>query len=133
MLPIIFINCAAAPFIDDIIYGHKTYETRTRDTLRQFVGRRALLAETGNGRPVVRCSAVITCAVPVDDRTTWRKMRRSTRVPSGSLYDWQPGTRRKWLYGLSGVIACWPFVAPEGVRHGRVWMEYIEKEGANNV
>ena len=130
MLPFIFINCAAAPFIDDIIDGRKTYETRTRDTLRQFVGRRVLLAETGNGRPVVRCSAVITCAVPVDDRATWRKMRRSTRVPSGSRYDWQPGTRRKWLYGLSGVVACWPFVAPEGVRHGRVWMEYNNDGGA---
>ena len=37
MLPIIFINCAAAPFIDDIIDGRKTYETRTRDTLRYML------------------------------------------------------------------------------------------------
>ena len=124
MLPIIFINCTAAPFIDYIIDGRKTYETRSHDTLRQFVGRRVLLAETGRGRPVVRCSAVITCAVPVDDRTTWDTMRCSTCVPSRSRYDWQPATRRKWLYGLSGVVACWPFTAPEGVRHGRVSMEY---------
>ena len=124
MLPIVFINCAAAPFIDDIIDGRKTYETRTRDTLRQFVGRRVLLAETGNGRPVVRCSAVITCAGPVADRATWQKMRCCTCVPSGSRYDWQPGTHRKWLYGLSSVVPCFPFIPHEDVRHGRVWMEY---------
>lgn len=128
MVPVVFINCSSAPFIDDIINGRKTYETRTRDTLRALVGRRVLLAETGhNGRPVVRCSAVITCSAQIDDRETWRKLRRFTRVPSGSRYDWKPGTRRKFVYGLSGVVPCWPFIPPEGVRHGRVWMEYIEK------
>ena len=126
MTPIIFINCSAAPFIDDIISGKKKYETRTRDMLRRFVGQRVLLAETGSGRPVVRCSARIRYHSVITDRNYWTYfLRKDACIPAGSRYDWQPDTRKKHIYCLEDVQpVSAPFPAPEGVRHGRVWMEY---------
>ena len=68
MTPVIFINTTSSPFVDDIIDGRKTYETRTRNTLKSLLtwalGERILIAETGHGDPVVRCSAVIDYIPP---------------------------------------------------------------------
>lgn len=129
MIPIVYINCSAAPFISDIIGGKKVYETRSRDTLRVFIGRRVLLAETGkHGRPVVRCSAVIDNAITCD-RGAFQRLRHLHRVPRGSAYDWKPETKKKVLYRLVDVQPVTPFPAPEGVRHGRVWMEYENNGG----
>lgn len=126
MIPVVFINCRLFPFIAWILAGRKLYETRTRNTLRALVGQRVFLAETGRGgRPVIRASAVITEAFPVDNRKSWNKLRRHTMVMKGSVYDWNDSTRRKWLYKLDDVQPVNPFVPPEGVRHGRVWMELL--------
>lgn len=130
MIPIVFINCREHPFLAAIMSLDKTYETRSRNTLRALVGQRVLLAETGTGRPVVRCSAIIRCAVPVTDRKTWQAMRKAHRVPRGSRYDWKKDTRRKWLYMLDGITYCVPFQPAEGVRHGRTWMEYDDGKEA---
>ena len=128
MIPVVFINCRSVPYLDMIIDGQKTIETRTRDTLRNMVGRRVLLAETGNGKPVVRCSAVIRSARPIYDRKIWNSLRRKHRVPEGGQHDWKPETKVKYCYDIVGVVACWPFTPPEDVRHGRVWMEYNNEE-----
>lgn len=126
MIPIVFINCATTPYIDDIMLQRKTCETRTRNTLRALVGSRVLLAETGtrSDGPLVRCSARIVSAVPVYTRSAWSAFRPLHRVPAGSAYDWTDTTRVKWLYQLSDVQPVAPFTAPPGTRHGRVWMEY---------
>ena len=123
MIPVVFINCVSAPFLDDIISGRKQYETRSRDMLARLVGCRVLLAETGNGRPVVRASAVLQSGRPVD-RIGWECLRRRTCVPAGSQYDWKPDTKVRYCYQLFDVRPVSPFTPPEGVRHGRVWMEY---------
>ena len=124
MIPVVFINCRSIPFLDLIISGEKNIETRNRDTLRSVVetGNRVYLAETGNGRPVVRASAVICSGRPVD-RIDWECVRKRTCVPVGSKYDWQPDTKAKYCYDLFDVRPVEPFTPPEGVRHGRVWME----------
>lgn len=125
MIPVVFINCRVAPFIDLIMRMLKLYETRTRDTLRSVVGQRVLLAETGRGRrPLVRCSAVIGQPVIVRSRSDWRRFRKACRIAPGSTYDWQPGTNVKYLYPLLDVVPLDPFTPPEDTRHGRVWMEY---------
>ena len=68
MIPVLFINCSGEPFVDWIIDGLKQFETRTRNTLKTLLswalGRRILIAETGHGRPLVRCSAVIDHGAP---------------------------------------------------------------------
>lgn len=128
MTPVIFINCSREPFIDWIISGGKQYETRTRNSLKSLMSwavcERILLAETGNGAPLVRCSAVIDCVIAVHSREEWEKYRQETVIPVNSQYDWKPGTKVKHLYHLSDVQEVTPFRLESGRRHGRVWMEY---------
>ena len=124
MMPVVFVNCKDTPFVDLIICGRKQFETRTKNTLGKLVGKRVLIAETGCGKPVVRCSAVISYAIPVNSQHSWEMHRRRCGISSGSKYNWKPDTKVKWLYRLCGVVACYPFTPPEGIRHGRAWMEY---------
>lgn len=131
MIPVIFINCSDHPYIDEIMNGTKTYETRTRNTLKALLswelGERVLIAETGNGAPVVRCSAVIDHFKAVYTKERWDSLRKVHCVPPGSKYDWKPDAKVKWLYHLSDVRPVEPFT-PVGIRHGRVWMELNETE-----
>ena len=121
---VVFINCSRFPFIDWIMNHSKLYETRSSNTLRLLVGQRVLLAETGKGRSMVRCSAVIRSAYKVENELAWNIFRKYTRIREGSQYDWTPTTRSKWIYELMDVQPVdVPFHPPEGVRHGRVWME----------
>ena len=125
MIPILFINCDLFPFIDWIMDYLKLDETRTRNMLRALVGQRVLLAETRRGRrPLVRCSCVIGDPVAVRSREEWDRLRHLHYIPAGCRYDWQPGTKVKYLYPITDIIPCDPFTPPEGIRHGRVWMEY---------
>ena len=126
MIPIVFINCKDVPFVDLIIKGEKQLETRTRNTLGGLVGRRVLLAETGHGKPVVKCYATIMDVVKVDSRSWWKngQFRHMAKIPLHSKYDWATGTKCKWVYGLTDVVRVGPFIPKEGKRHGRVWMEY---------
>lgn len=133
MTPVIFINCHGHPFVDDIIAGRKTYETRTRNTLKRLLqwalGERVLIAETGHGDPVVRCSAVIDRVVAVYTREAWEEYLQYTWVPVGSAYDWAPETKVKYLYHLTDVQPVDPFILPRSChRHGRVWAEYREED-----
>ena len=129
MIPVVFINCRKEPFVDDIIGGLKQYETRTRNTLGRFLGEPILIAETGHGRPIVKAYAVIDEIISVRSKEIWDEYLECTWVPVGSSYDWQPGTKVKWLYHLKDVIPIAdPFTPPKGRRHGRVWMEYNNEE-----
>ena len=122
--PVVFINCSLFPFLTWIRSGRKLYETRSRDTLRALVGQRVYLAETGrSGRPIVRCSCVIDHSMTVD-AGCWHSLRSMHCVPFGSAYDWQQDTKKKVLYRLTDVQPVAPFPAPEGLRHGRVYMTY---------
>lgn len=124
MTPVIFINCTVEPYVDDIMSFLKQYETRTRNTLGRFLGERVLLAETGHGRPLVKCSAVIDQVVSVHTREQWEEYLEQTWIPVGSIHDWQPDTKVKWLYHLTDVKPVVPFrLGPDCRRHGRVWAE----------
>ena len=124
--PVIFINCSRHPFLSWITDGLKRYETRTRNTLGRFIGERVLLAETGHGRPLVKCSAVIDQVISVRSREAWEEYLQDTWIPVGSTYDWKPDTKVKWLYLLKDVRpVAQSFRLPQSCRrHGRVWAEY---------
>ena len=129
MIPVLFINCSREPFVRWIMNGQKRYETRTRNTLKSLLswalGERILIAETGRGGPVVRCSAVIDEIVEVHCKEDWDEYLQFTWVPVGSTYDWQPDTKVKYLYHLSDVKPVVPFFLPfTARRHGRIWAEY---------
>ena len=125
MTPVIFINCTVEPYVDDIMSYLKQYETRTRNTLGRFLGERILLAETGNGRPLIKCSVVIDEIISVTTKEDWDEYLGQTWIPVGSIHDWQPDTKIKWLYHLTDVKpVAEPFRLPtECIRHGRVWAE----------
>ena len=128
MTPVIFINCTESPFIDDIMSGLKQYETRSCNSLKALLswalGERVLLAETGKGAPLVRCSAVIDQVVSVHTREAWEEYLQYTWVPVGSSFDWKPDTKVKWLYHLTDVRPVVPFrIGSDCRRHGRVWAE----------
>lgn len=122
--PVLFINCDGVPFMDKIITLTKSFETRSRNTLRRFEGQTVYLAETGKGHPpVVRCTASVGSAVDVRSRSAWDRLRSVTCVPAESKYDWKEDTKVKYLYPLFDVRpVSVPFI-PSGIRHGRVWME----------
>ena len=122
----VFINCSRFPFIQWIMDRRKIYETRNRNTLKELVGKRVFLVETGKGRSVVRCSAVIGEGLKIESQFVWDCLRYSHRVEKDSVYDWKSETKCKWLYLLKDVQpVSVPFHPPEGIRHGRVWMEVI--------
>ena len=109
--------------------GKKKYETRSSNMLRSLIGHRVMLAETGNGKPLVRCSARISEVVECFTQEAYESYRRFHAVPVGSEYDWKPGTKKKVLYRLDNVIRePEPFHPAEGKRHGRTWMEYNGRE-----
>ena len=125
MIPIVFVNCSVFPFISWIMRLLKPFETRTRNMLGNLVGKRVLLAETGKGKPVVKCFATIDYVIRIDNYTQWKEYRKRCRIVPGSVYDWVKGkTKYKYLYHLSDIQPVPNFVPPEGFRHGRVWMEY---------
>jgi len=129
MIPAVFINCKHDPFIREIMNHNKLYETRTRNTLRRFRGKRIILAETGNGRPVARCTAVIDQIIKVYTRSAWTTYFPHLGIAFDSKYDWKPCTKYKYLYHLTDVRPIErPFVLPEDRRHGHVWMEYHGEE-----
>lgn len=131
MIPVIFINCSETPFVDEIMNGSKKYETRTRNTLKSLMdwslGERVLIAETGHGDPVVRCSVVIDYYADVYMKEQWDAYFKDTGIEPDSKYDWKTDTKKKVLYHLSDVKPVEPFYLPkESRRHGRVWAEYDE-------
>ena len=124
MTPIVFINGSKIPYVDLILSGKKKFETRTRNTLKALVGQRVYIAETGKGKPVIRCMATIGEPLKILTNAVWDAFRERTCVPVGSPFDWKPDTKIKWIYFLRDVTPVEPFTPPEGKRHGIVWMEY---------
>jgi len=123
MFPIVFINCDLFPFVCAILSGIKLFETRNKNTLKKLVGRRILLAETRKGKkPLVKCFATIDYMIRIDNPEQFEKYRKSGCIEKGSCFDFIPG-KAKYLYHLTDIVPVPEFIPPEGIRHGRTWME----------
>lgn len=121
-MPIVFINCSQFPFIDWILSGLKVYETRNRNTLKQFIGKQVFLCETGRKQKVVKCKATIKAVVKVESLRYYEKFRSECCVKPGTTYDFTGKT--KYLYLLTDIVPIPEFIPEEGKRHGFTWMEY---------
>ena len=131
MVPIVYINCSLFPFVAWIMAGKKLYETRNRNTLKALIGKRVYIAITGGKKAVVACSATIESLTIVESKKAFNSFRKQTMIQSGSLFDWKPETKKKYLYKLSNVVPVVAFPVPENVvRHGRV---YCEMKGGNDL
>lgn len=125
MIPIVFINCKKIHFIRKILNHQKLFETRTRNMLGRFLGERIALAKTGVGlHPMIMGYATIDEIISVSTFSQWEVYRKYTCIPYGSDYDWKDTTKVKWLYHLTDIEECEPFIPKLGRRHGRVWAEY---------
>lgn len=119
---ILFINCRLYPFIDWIISGLKLYETRNRNTLKNLIGKRVYIAETGkHKRPIVRCTAIIDHVIKTD-MEAFDSLRKQTMINPGSAFDWTKETKQKYLYRLTDIVQIEPFTIPDNaIYHGRVY------------
>lgn len=124
MIPVIWINSSSAPFLNEIMTKAKTHETRTKNMLRQLIGQRVIFAESSHGQRLAMCTAIIRSIHEIRSAVEWATARGSHRVPIGNRYDWKEDTSVKYMYELTDVQIITPFRVPDGVRHGRVWMEY---------
>ena len=126
----IYINCNHAQFIDLILSGAKPYETRKRNMLRNLIGKRVALIETGKGPAMIRGFATISSAERINfDNIDARKSARIFRT----AYDIQPDGA-KWFYKLSDVQNVDPFHSPaDRVNHGRSWTEFTLPDMSNPV
>jgi hypothetical protein len=124
MIPVIGINSSSAPFMSDIGAGRKILETRSRNMLGRLCGQPVILAETRQGGYLAMYIAVLQSARAVRSKEEWEDLRPLHRVPVGSKYDWKPDTRVKWTYEITVLRILNPFRVPEGIRHGRTWMEF---------
>ena len=127
MIPVVFINCHLFPFVALILRRLKLYETRTRNTLRSLIGQRVILAETGRGAPLARCMVTIGDPLVARNREAWDACRKWTCIDDDSPYNWTDDTKVKYMYPLYDIQPLQPFRVPEGIRHGRVWMEYTQE------
>ena len=124
----IFVNEDSAPYAALIVNGQKTIETRTRNMLKRFLGRRVEIISTHkNKAPMVIGHATIEdyafCNAQYLDM--WRN---DTQIPKGDVYD-NLGTRKgisgKWFYFLKDAAPCEPYPLPKNaIRHGRTWAEF---------
>lgn len=119
---VLFINCKLFPFVSWIMAGLKTLETRNKNTLKNIIGNRVYIAETGlYKRPFVRCLATIGNPIMTDNLKDYNRYRKHTMIKKGSLYDFIPG-KKKYLYPLSNVEKINPFFLPDNaVYHGRIF------------
>ena len=89
----------AVPYANYIVAGLKTLETRTRNTLGRFVGRRVFIIRTmANREPMVIGSVriVSACFRSAD----WLdEHRNETMIPDGDQFDCHG--KGKWVYGLA--------------------------------
>lgn len=96
-------DTAAAPYAIQIVNGLKTIETRSRDTLRRFIGSRVLIARTRSGHAADIVGAVTIENSAFCSAAMLDSMRDLTRIPAGSVYDCRgPG---KYCYSLSRPAA----------------------------
>lgn len=119
----IFINSRKVPYARLIVDGVKTYETRTKNTLRPLVGRRVAIIETGMGSPMIIGFATIDGA-DYFEHDAFEGIRSLTCIPAGSKYD--DGGRGKWCYKLSDPYPLYEAVPlpSDAIRHGRAWCEF---------
>lgn len=124
----VYINCKLFPFIEWIIAGLKTMETRNKNMLKNLIGKTVYLAETGkHKKPIVYCSCIISDPIIVQDKKTYNKYRKQTHVIKGTCFDFTKETKQKVLYPLLNVQPVKkPFVVPDNiVRYGRTYSELI--------
>lgn len=112
-------------YVEEIMRGTKTIETRNKNMLRDLVGERVAIVSTGRGKKPTVVGTVYIHDVEFIPANLWDMYREDTLIPYGSKYD-NKGDG-KWGYILEDPQECDPFPLPDNaVRHGYSWCEFEE-------
>ena len=123
----IFVNDGSFPYARTIVEGLKTIETRNRNMLRNLVGERVAIIQTGRGPATIIGYATIEEAF-FCTREQFDDLRDQHLVPPGSRYD--AGITGKWCYRLTDPETCEPYPLPaDAIRHGMSWAEWTYTGG----
>lgn len=119
----IFVNSNGIRYALAIVGGYKPIETRSRNMLKNLIGKRVAVIETRSGKKPV----VIGYVTIVDSRfcpaAEFDKYRNLTCIPVGSRYDCKG--KGKWFYYLEKPEKCSPYELPKtAVYHGRSYCEF---------
>lgn len=119
----------AEPYATQIVTGKKTVETRGRDMLKRFVGKRVLVIRTTS-----KHGAEIIGSVEITGKGYWNaqqlaKHRDKTCIPEGSKYD--TGASR-WAYTLENPIELEPIPLKDvAVLHRTLSYAFVSFERRN--
>jgi predicted transcriptional regulator len=110
-------------YVEAIMAGIKTIETRSKNMLRSLVGERVAVVSTGRGRKPMVVGTVYISDAEFIEADIWDMYREDTLIPYGSKYD-NKG-KGKWGYILEDAQECEAFPLPaNAIRHGRSWCEF---------
>ena len=99
MIPAIFVRQTnAIPYADAIVQGYKTIETRSRNMLGRFVGKRVFVIRTRSGDKPFIIGSVFISDAQYHSAQELDKMRNKTLIPPGSQFDCHG--KGKWCYTL---------------------------------
>lgn len=120
----IFVNeNGGVPYAQAIVQGYKNIETRSRNTLKNLVGKRVAIIRTKrNKKPTIVGYARIREAT-FHTPEALDYLRDLTCIPVGSKYDCHG--KGKWCYIMTEAEQCEPYELPsDAIRHGRSYAEF---------
>ena len=119
----IYINCSHTDWMEFILRGTKTHESRTRNVFKHIVGERVALISTGTGFGNQVCGYA-TLGIPVEVTRGNGSCLFDYAMITGSEYD-VPNGKTKVFYPLYNVEPCTPYPVPtDHINHGRSYTEW---------
>ena len=119
---------AGEPYAYWMVYGFKTEETRTKNTLLPCVGENVAVVSTRSGRKPEIVGFVEITGYSFCPASLFEMYREDTMIPYNSKYNkfgYRNGKPGKWFYHIEFPRPCKPFPLPENaIRHGRSWCEF---------
>lgn len=80
------INCKDIEYVEMILSGIKTIETRRTKSLHPYIGKRVGLIETGKGKAMLKGYATIVGIKEYTEQSAWDADRSLHQVPSGDKF-----------------------------------------------
>lgn len=99
------INCKYQNFVEQILNGEKTLETRECNSLNRFIGKRVGIVKTGCGKAMLMGFMDITGVIVAEDEATFREYESRHLVHKGSDFDFK---KKKYMYIIENVERCKP-------------------------
>lgn len=101
-MPAIYVHdTKQTPYAWWIVHGNKVIETRTRNVLKRFTGKRVLVIRTQSGHKAEVIGEVTIVNAKFYCNEELESMRQLTMIPKGDRYDCTG--KGKWCYWLANA------------------------------